>query len=264
MTNLIVSELAIYPVKSLAPLSLRQSTVEAFGLTHDRRWMVVDPSGKFLTQRQLASMCLIQPSLTNGALTLTAPGMEIIAIPPATSPAIAVQIWSDHCRGLDCGDAAAQWLHTFLDRPCRLVYFPDEEVRPVDPNFALPHDKTAFSDGFPLLLTTTASLDYLNSYMVKPIAMQRFRPNIVISGNRAFDEDQWQRLRIGDTTYRVAKPCSRCVIPNIDPTTATIEREPTQTLLAHRKRDNKVYFGQNLIADGDGVIAVGMEVERLA
>lgn len=264
MSDFQVSELYIYPVKSCRGIKLDVSELEAFGLKHDRRWMVVDSGGVMLTQRKLARMCLIQPELIQNGITLKAAGMNDISIDiPATENRINVKVWNDHCQALDAGDDVANWLSQFLQRGCRLVYFPDDEFRQVDQAYAQAGDKTAFSDGFPLLLISQASLDDLNQRMDKPLAMNRFRPNIVIQGCTAFAEDEWKKIRIGNIELRVVKPCSRCVIPSINIETAEREEEPTKTLISYRKRNNKIYFGQNLIANTYGKIEVGMHVVLL-
>ena len=266
MSNLLVSELSIYPVKSLGGISLQQSAVERLGLHNDRRWMVVDGRDRYLTQREQARMCLIQPEPRSGGLQLTAPGMgELQVKHSANMPRREVTVWDDRCASLDCGEEAANWLSRFLGINCRLVYFPDDGQRAVDPTFALPGDITAFSDGFPILLITQASLDDLNSRLAEPVPMRRFRPNLVISGSGPFAEDQWKRLRIGDLTLRVVKPCSRCVIPTIDPASGKRdpEAEPLRTLGSYRMRNHKIFFGQNVIADGKGRLEVGLPVEVL-
>lgn len=263
MTELHVSELAIYPVKSLAPIAVQSASVQRFGLEHDRRWMVVDAGGKFLTQRQHPRMCLIQPVVQGGELRLLAKGMPDLAVPCAGGDRRPVTVWDDQCMALDCGDAAAAWLSRFLAIDCRLVYFPDDEVRAVDTNYARPGDRTAFSDGFPLLLISQASLDDLNSRLDSPVAMTRFRPNLVVRGCEAFAEDTWRALRIGDVSFRIVKPCSRCTIPGIDPATGERGAEPLRTLADYRRRGDKIYFGQNVIADGLGELRIGMSVEPL-
>lgn len=164
---------------------------------------------------------------------------------------------------LDCGDEAAAWLSRFLEMECRLVFFPEDEIRQVDPTYARSGDRTAFSDGFPVLLISQASLDDLNRRLKTPVAMRRFRPNLVVSGCEPFAEDGWKQIRVGEVTFRVVKPCSRCVIPNIDPDTAEKSAEPTRTLSGFRRRENKIFFGQNLIADGMGKLELGMPVEVL-
>jgi hypothetical protein len=172
-----------------------------------------------------------------------------------------VTVWDDKCQAFDAGEDAAAWLSRYLLTKCRLVYFPDNEFRQVDLNYANKGEKTAFSDGFPLLLISQASLDDLNSRLVLHVAMNRFRPNIVVNGCLPFAEDLWKIIRIGNVTYRLVKPCSRCVIPSINIETAEREEEPIKTLAHYRKRDNKIFFGQNVIADVTGDIKVGMKVE---
>jgi len=264
MTDLQVNELAIYPVKSMRQIPLQYSPLDRFGFKHDRRWMVVDSNGQFITQRQQARMSLIQVKLMDQGVILQAPDMsEMSVATPGNRANTRVMIWKDQCNAVDCGDDVAHWLSRFLGVQCRLTYFTDDEVRQVDLNYADQGDRTAFSDGFPLLLLSQASLDDLNQRMEDPISMERFRPNIVVSGCEPFAEDNWRRIRVGELTLRVVKPCSRCVIPSIDPTTAERGPEPTRTLISYRRRDGKVYFGQNVIADSVGHIEVGMSVEIL-
>jgi uncharacterized protein YcbX len=262
MTNLTVSGLSIYPVKSCREVKKNSALVEAFGLKNDRRWMVVDTNGVMLTQRKIARMCLIQPEVTETGLVLSTATMDNLYVEiPLDNQKINVKVWADHCQAFDAGDEAASWLSQVLSTTCRLVYFPDNEFRQVDLDYANEGDKTAFSDGFPLLLISQASLDDLNQRLLTPITMNRFRPNLVISGCQPFAEDSWKKIRIGDITFRIVKPCSRCVIPSINIETAEREDEPTKTLAQYRKRDNKIFFGQNVIADGIGNIAVGMPVD---
>jgi uncharacterized protein YcbX len=177
-----------------------------------------------------------------------------------------VQVWQDRCRALLVDPAADAWLSEFLGRPVRLVWMPPETQRRVDPRYALSDDHTGFADGFPFLLISRASLDALNARLQTPVSMERFRPNLVVAGCPPHAEDQWQRLRIGDMEFRVAKPCSRCVIPTIDPDTGVRDpgAEPLRTLSAYRRHQGKVYFGQNLLHCGSGVLAEGMAVEVLA
>lgn len=262
MSEIILSQLAVYPVKSLRQISLNKTRLEAFGLEHDRRWMVVDAQGVMLTQRRLSRMCLLQPLITATGISIASPAGNILLvdIPQATQPR-QVKVWDDLCRAYDAGDAAAEWLSGFLETECRLVYFPDDELRQVDLNYAQVGDRTAFSDGFPLLLISEASLDDLNQRLATPIPMARFRPNLVVSGCEPFAEDQWRRIRIAGLEIELVKPCSRCVIPSIDINTAERSEEPTRTLLSYRKHDNKIYFGQNVIARGSGWLSVGMAVE---
>lgn len=266
MSNLVISELAIYPVKSMRQIQLDKSSLQFGGLKYDRRWMVVDTDGVMITQRKVARLCLIQPELISPeidcGLILSAPNMAAIKVPVPDGCVIRnIKVWNDECSAYDGGNEVADWLSLFLEIECRLVYFPDNEIRIVDQNYAAPNDQIAFSDGFPLLLTSQASLDDLNSRLDENIPMVRFRPNIVISGCEAFAEDDWKQLKVGDITLRIVKPCARCIIPNIDIVTASRCKEPIKTLITYRKRDNKIIFGQNAIADGEGVIEPGMEVD---
>lgn len=258
-----LSQLAIYPIKSTTQVSLDSATMGPFGLDLDRRWMLIDNEGVMLTQRKYARMCLISTSIIDGKLTVNAPGMRELGIEPVStaSDTITATVWEDSCNAFNCGEAAEKWFSDFLNTPARLVYFPDNELRQVDLNYARQGDITAFSDGFPYLLISQASLDDLNSRLDQPVEMSRFRPNLVISGVEAFAEDHWKKIRIGDVTFNLVKPCSRCIIPAIDPKTAKKSAEPVRTLANYRMHDNKIFFGQNLIAEGSGELQVGMPVE---
>ena len=175
-----------------------------------------------------------------------------------------VTVWSDNCNACYAGIDAERWLTEFLGTACSLVYFPDNEIRLVDQTFAGEGDRTAFSDGFPVLLLSQASLDDLNERLVSSIPMARFRPNIVVSGCVPYAEDDWQQLEIGDFNMRIVKPCSRCVIPGIDIETAERTGEPTKTLSQYRRKDNKIMFGQNAVLDGQGILKTGMSVKVIA
>lgn len=264
MSDIRVSELSVYPVKSCRGINQTVSQVEAFGLQHDRRWMVVDQDGIMLTQRKLARLCLIQPELNETGLRLKYKDMDDLYITiPVKKETCLVKVWNDNCQAQDAGDAAAEWLSQILETKCRLVYFPDSEFRQVDLNYANSGDKTAFSDGFPLLLISEESLNDLNQRLDSPILMNRFRPNIVVKGGEAFAEDKWKKIRVNGIIYRIVKPCSRCVIPSINIDTAEREAEPTKTLVNYRKQGKKIYFGQNVIAEQSGRIDTGMQVDIL-
>lgn len=264
MSQLTITELAIYPVKSMRQAPLESAIIDMGGLKNDRRWMVIDADNRMITQRQQSRLCLIQPELIDDGICLHTTGLPDISIAiPNRSEIKAVGIWNDSCNAYDAGDEAAQWLSQFLRLECRLVYFPEDEVRVVDQTYAQQGDRTAFSDGFPMLLISQASLDDLNARLASPVPMARFRPNIVVSGCAPYAEDNWHRLKIGDFNVRVVKPCSRCVIPTIDIETAERTGEPTKTLSSYRRRDNKIIFGQNIVVDGEGEINTGMSVEVL-
>jgi len=265
MPSLRVSALYRYPVKSLAGEAFSSLEVGARGPELDRHWMVVDADGRFITQRQQPRMCLVQARIDHDqALWLAAPGMPEIRVGERLAERLEVRVWDDLLPASAAGPAADRWLSEFLSLPCRLVSMPDDVARPVDPDYADPADQVGFADGFPFLLISQASLDDLNSRLESPLPMLRFRPNLVVSGCDPYAEDSWRRLRIGDLEFQIAKPCSRCIIPTIDPTTAQRSAEPLHTLKGYRRRDNKIYFGQNLVHRGSGRLAVGMPVEVLA
>ena len=262
MSSIEISQLLIYPAKSMGHLSLNASDVDRFGLHNDRRWMLVDRDGVYISQRKQPRMCLIKSSLEGDQLMLETAEIGSISVAKASSKkTVKVKVWGDECIAHDCGDHAADWLSGFLKIDCRLVYFPDNENRLMDQNYAKPEEYTAFSDGFPFLLISQASLDDLNGRLDVPVAMTRFRPNLVVSGCEAFAEDGWQQIKVGGLILRVVKPCSRCVIPNIDTATGEKGAEPIKTLSQYRKRDNKVFFGQNVIANSTGRLEVGMKIE---
>lgn len=264
-----LSALYRYPVKSGQAQSLVESRLDALGLEGDRRWMVVEQdSGRFLTQRawpQLGRLKAIEDD--QGGLMLAAPGMPLLHVPvPAPDDALrGVTIWRDTLRVPDAGDAAAQWLSRWLEKPVRLVHCPRQRARLLPSGYGLDTDRAAFPDGFPVLLIGQASLDELNRRIGRPMQMLRFRPNLVIEGAAPFAEDGWTRIRIGALTLRVLKPSVRCIFTTLDPDTGerSPDREPLTTLKRFRERDGDVLFGQNLAVDGRGRLEVGMPVEIL-
>lgn len=261
-----ISELYLHPVKSCGGYAVERFALDPQGPRGDRRWMLIDPEGRFISQREEPRMALIQARLTAEGIELTAPEFASIEVATAdVSQAVAqlVTVWRDQCMARVADDVANGWLSSYLHRPVRLVHLPDASRRPVDPRYANATDQVSFADGFPLLLIGAASLAELNNRLTQPVSMRRFRPNLVIEGSAAFAEDGWRRLRIGDVTFRVAKPCSRCSIPGLDPDSAQSSTEPLRVLAQFRRREGVIYFGQNLLHDGPGTLAVGDPVEIL-
>ncbi|RWU18043.1 MOSC domain-containing protein [Pseudomonas alkylphenolica] len=264
-----LSALYRYPLKSARGQALQSSSLDALGLSGDRRWMLVErDNGRFLTQRaypQMSQLTALQGA--DGDLTLEASGRAAltVAVPQADSELRGVTIWRDTFRVPDAGDAAAQWLSEFIGKDVRLVYVPEERARFLPGGYGLASDRVAFADGFPLLLIGQGSLDDLVQKVGRPLEMQRFRPNLVVEGAEAFAEDGWKRIRIGEMEFRVLKPCERCILTTIDPQTGerSPDREPLTTLKTYRQKEGDVLFGQNLVADGSGVLEVGMPVTVL-
>jgi hypothetical protein len=266
-----LASIHIYPLKSCAPLALDQAAVENRGLARDRRWMVVDANGKFVTGRQQPRLTLINAQPDGGALHLTAPAMPALNIEPpsADGERIDTAVWGAAVRPLLASDAAQAWISAFLGAPHRLVHMDDACTRRVkakyDGRYGEDDDVVSFADGFPLLLISQAALDQLNTKLVAPVPMLRFRPNLVVAGTEPHAEDGWKRIRIGSIELDVVKPCVRCVF-----TTVQFERgvfdpsgEPLRTLLKYRRSGDGVTFGQNLIPRGRGILRRGDQVEVL-
>jgi len=259
-----LTQINIFPLKSARGLSVSVSRVGAFGPEYDRRWMLVDQSGHFLTQRKYPQMSLIDVALTEQGLQFQAPAMEeLLVARPEVGESRLVTVWKDQYEARDAGEVAANWFSRFLDIPCRLVYMPDETFRPINPKYVRHRQPVSFADGFPFMLISEASLDDLNSRLEQPVEMKRFRPNLVVRGCEPYEEDYWRRVRIGMIEFEVVKPCSRCAIPNINPATGVREREPYLTLASYRTNDFGVCFGQNLVHCHEGLLQVGDAVEVL-
>jgi len=259
MSRFYVSGLYIYPVKSMKGYSIDSMLIDERGPANDRRWMLVKENGAFVTQREHPQMCKIKATLqSDGTLLLSAPDMTVIsvALPNNSAPTYPVTVWNDTVEAQDAGDTVAQWLSQFLEVKVRLVYMPETTKRLVDTDFAQKQEIVSFSDAFPFLLISDASIDNFNTCLEQPITSERFRPNIMISGSGAFDEDRWSHIKIGDIEFTVAKSCARCVMPSIDPETAIKQPEVSRALAKTRRRDGAVFFGQNLLHHSEGCIHV--------
>ncbi len=262
MKNLILSEINIYPVKSLGGISLTSSIVEPRGLKYDRRWLIVDENGIFMTQRDFPQMALIHLSIHNNELIAehkTDKHKSPLSIPlqPESSESIEVVIWNDRCSALLVGKAYDDWFSDAIKHKCRMVFMPDTERRIVEKKFITDEQVVSFADAYPFLIIGQSSLDDLNSRLKVPVPMNRFRTNFVFSGGAPFEEDDWKNFSIGEIKFRAVKPCARCVITTTDQNTAVRNQEPLKTLSTFRRFGNKVLFGMNLIADSYGIIKVG-------
>jgi hypothetical protein len=256
-----VSELNFYPIKSCGGTTVDTADLALRGIAHDREWLIVDESNKFITQREIPALCLIKPVLSDSTsgLSLSAPGMPPIEVPlTKTAGQRRVTVWSATCRADDQGDAIAAWLSRYLGVKCRLVRMADDYKRQVDQRYAKRKtDQVGFADDFPLLLISEESLADLNSRLAEPLPMNRFRPNIVVSGCEAFAEDQWKTIRIGEILFDVVKPCARCVITTIDQTNAHKGLEPLKLLAQYRNSRNRLLFGQNIVHQSAGQVRLG-------
>ena len=256
-----VSQLNIYPIKSLGGISLDLVRVTDRGLYLDRRWMLVDEGGTFMTQREFPKMALIRPALAaDGLLLMSALHPDPLPVSMHGHSHVRVRVWDDICEAQYVGTAADAWFSTALGVTCRLVYMPDSSRRTVDPNYVPEGGITSFADGYPFLLIGQASLDDLNGRLEQPLPMDRFRPNIVFTGGEPFEEDRLPPFSIGGIQFRAVKPCARCVLTTIDQRTAHKGKEPLRTLVEYRAFDKKILFGQNLMHEGFGELAVGDEL----
>lgn len=258
-----LSQLYVYPIKSCGGIALDSAAVSATGLRYDRRWMLVDEAGGFLSQRKLPRMALISVRFGPEHLIVGAPGMPDLEVPlhPETGDLVDVCVWGDAGRGAPVGDEADRWFGEFLGFPYRLIYKPYDDVRLVDSLYAEDGDQVGFADGFSFLLISEASLDDLNGRLEEPVPMNRFRPNLVVRGCEPYAEDRWSLILIGTVPFRVAEPCPRCAITTVDQKTGARGKEPLRTLATYRRSGEEVLFGRNLIHASLGTVRVGDPVE---
>lgn len=254
-----ISQLYLYPVKGARGIALDAAELDAFGMRHDRRWMVVDDAGNFVTPREHARLALVDVSVEAERLRIGTPDGAEAFVPLAQEDgdSRSVQVWLDRVEALDAGDAAAAVLSAHLGFGVRLVHMPERTLRQVDTDYGVPGDRVSFADGFPLLLISQAALDALNGRLAAPLPMLRFRPNVVVSGTRPHEEDEWRRITLGTVPCDVVKPCGRCVVTTLDPATAGGGKEPLRTLATYRRWNGHVWFGQNVIHRGAGTLRVG-------
>jgi uncharacterized protein YcbX len=264
-----LSEINIYPIKSLGGISLKTSVVENRGLRFDRRWLLIDEKNNFLTQRNFPKMATVNVEVSENSLRVSANGNETnVSFEPDTNETANVKIWSSRCRAKVYEKETNDWFSDVLQTDCRLVVMPEETRRKVNYFYAVHKDDTvSFADAYPFLLIGESSLEDLNSKLENPVPMNRFRPNFVVSGTDAFAEDNWTQIKIGNVIFHVVKPCARCVVTTIDQVSGEKQSvEPLKTLASYRipKRSikKKILFGQSLIAENAGdVVKIGDKVE---
>lgn len=251
-----IDALYVYPIKSCHGIAVDAANVNARGLEHDRRWMVTDPAGAFLTIRTLPEMTLVHVAIGERGLTVTRDGHAPLALPllHADGARAGVEVWGDEVAAVRHDEGSA-WFSRVLGRPVQLVCMPDDAERAVDPDYARAGDIVSFADGFPILVVNQASVDALATEGA--VDVRRFRPNVVVKGPPAWAEDDWRTLAAGALVLRTPKPCGRCAIPGVDPDSAATTKEPLRTLAKLRTRDHLAYFGVNAIPDGPGTLRVG-------
>lgn len=287
-----LTEINIYPVKSLKGIALSESVVEKRGLRFDRRWMLTDVDGTFFTQREIPKMATVEIAVSDDGLTVSASGVETIAVPPMPDEGSrqTVTVWQSVVEAIAYNGYVSEWFSDVLGRSCQLVIMPESSERHVSPQFDTGNDVVSFADGYPLMLLGEASVANLNDRLFEiyhddeyfenlPLPMNRFRPNVVVQGSEAFAEDRWAKIRIGETVFRVAKPCARCVITTVDQARGEFDgKEPLKTMATYRlakdvhpgkfdalgQTATAVLFGENLIPENPGgTITIGDPIEVL-
>jgi uncharacterized protein len=258
--KLVVQDIFIYPIKSLGGIRLSEALVEEKGFQYDRRWMLVDEEGLFISQRDYPQLALLSVELGENELTVFGRNEKekSIQIPfeVATGPEVLVTIWDDQVLAKVVHPEIDKWFSETLGLQVNLVVMPENSHRKVDPRYAVNSESVSFADGMPYLIIGQESLNDLNSRLEIPVPMDRFRPNIVFSGGVAFMEDSLRKIKIGDLEFQIVKPCARCVMTTVDQETGETGKEPLKTLSSYRTINNKVYFGQNVVALQSGKIKI--------
>lgn len=267
MSDYKLTQINIYPVKSLPGISLNESFAEERGFKYDRRWMLVDYENMFITQRLFPQMVFIDVSIKKGHLIFThrIKNIEplIISLSEFPKKKVNVEVWDDSCQAIEYPNKVNGWFSEAIGSICKLVYMPNSSERKTSTKYFKESKNFSFADGYPYLMIGEESLNYLNSKIDKPVSMNQFRPNIVFSGGSEHIEDEWKNIKIGDIKFSVIKPCARCVITTIDPNSGNKNKEPLTTLSTYRNFNNKVMFGQNVIGHSEGIIKVGDKIKLM-
>ncbi len=265
-----ISELYIYPIKSLSGIAVSEAVVEEKGFRYDRRFMLVSPPGSdgawtFMTQRTNHQMALLDVAIREQQLHVWhrhSPDnvlvLPLTVAPSSSTETLLVTIWdSENVPAVSVSAEADQWFTNALGKPCRLVFMPETTHRAVDPAYARADDAVSFADGYPYLFIGQASLDALNQRLPEPVSMRRFRPSVVVEGGLPNEEDTWAEFTVGDLHFYGVKPCARCVLTTIDPATGALGKEPLKTLATYRQWKKKILFGQNVLVNSSGIIPLG-------
>lgn len=273
-----ISEINIYPIKSLKGISVTSAVVENRGLRLDRRWLLVDADGNFMTQRESPHMATVSVCFKGDGVEVSAAGFPPLSIvPPAEGERVTATVWDSDSEAIAHDQRSNEWFSDVLGQDVKLLYMPDDAGRPISERFNKGGEIVSFADGYPLLVIGEASLADLNERLDAPLPMNRFRPSIVVSGAAAFAEDDWAEMRVGEAVFRSTKPCARCVMTTVDQAKGEFDgTEPLRTLASYRMakdvipdrylafgmNETAVLFGQNLVPESVGAeIRVGDPVE---
>ncbi len=268
MRKVSIKSLHIYPIKSLGGIQLSGSRIEKRGLQYDRRWMLIDENGRFVSQREYYQLALLQPSIEGNQITITDKSGKQESLSfgldePNAEP-ISVTIWDDECGAKPLAESVNNWFSNFMQKTVRLVYMHEGSSRIADQRYApKADDLVSFADGYPILVISQQSFDLLNEKVGREIPANRFRPNIILEGLTAHEEDTLAEIEISDLKLHGVKPCARCVMTTIDQQTAEKGKEPLKTLATYRQLGHKILFGENFIPDTEGQLRVGDQVKIL-
>jgi uncharacterized protein len=263
MSSLHLSEIWIYPIKSLGGIRLKSAKVLQKGLAFDRRWMLVDEASTFMTQRVHPMMALFKLEMNQLSFKITIKN-DSITLPFTHSviqTEIKTKVWDDEVITFEVSEEYSRWFSKNLGMKCKLVSFPEENSRPVDPRFKINDENVSLADGYPLLIIGQSSLDDLNGRLESPVPMNRFRPNLVFTGGKPYEEDSWKYFAIGESKFAGVKPCSRCILTTVNQETGEKGKEPLATLAKYRQKENKIYFGQNVLTIDHNQIHEGDEIK---
>lgn len=262
-----LSEIWVYPIKSLPGIRVKSAMVLEKGLKGDRRFMLIDEHGVFMTQRNYPQMAMFDVSMEQEVIRVRLNSMDRLGTLFITNEGhtnekgtIKTRVWDDEVEVYEMNQAYSKWFSETLDVICKLVYFPEKGVRRIDPKYVVEEHHVSLADGYPYLIIGTNSLADLNDRVGQSLSMKRFRPNFVFENGTPYEEDGWKNFGIAEVCFSGVKPCARCAIPSIDPETGIKGDEPLRTLATYRKKDSKIYFGQNVIALNHGEIKEGDEI----
>ncbi len=257
-----LSGICVYPVKALGGVKVQQAVAQPEGLAEDRRWVIIGPDGRFISQRSHPALALVSAQLRPDGLTLQADGFpDLDLFPTLDGPRRAVSVWNDEVSAAAASPEADQWLSDYLGETCHLAWMDVDCRRPITSSGGQHGEQVSFADGYPCLIISEASLADLNGRLAQPVPMNRFRPNLVVSGCEPFAEDTWSRLTIGEVTLRATGPCARCSVTTVDQKTGKISApEPLRTLASYRRHEKGAIFGVNLVVEKPGMIRVGAPV----
>ena len=260
-----ISQLFTYPIKSLGGVSLTEAEVTDRGFKYDRRWMLVDDQNEFMSQRSIPNMALLQVSIRGDGLFVQHKKTgENVAVPfQPSGETVRIKVWSFEGKAVEVNGQVSTWFSSILNKKCKLVYMPDTTRRRVDSRYVSNKELTAFTDDFPYLAIGQSSLDHLNSKLEIPVPIDRFRPNVVFTGATPYEEDEWAHFTINQLNFFGSKLCGRCTVTTINQQEGVQGKEPLRTLATYRALNKKIYFGQYLVHDGEGVVRIGDNIQIL-